>query len=140
MAAAAPDYQRIGAAFVAHYYNVFDTSRPSLAPLYRPSSLLTFEGEPFMGVEAIMTKLTSLPFAKVVHQVATSDYQPVMPDAVAPGMPTAPASVLVFVSGSLMVDDSPNPLKFSQVFHLAPDPANPTSFWVRNDMFRLNYA
>lgn len=34
MAAAAPDYQRIGAAFVAHYYNVFDTSRPSLAPLY----------------------------------------------------------------------------------------------------------
>lgn len=34
MAAAAPDYQRIGAAFVAHYYNVFDTSRPSLTPLY----------------------------------------------------------------------------------------------------------
>lgn len=34
MAAAAPDYQRIGAAFVAHYYNLFDTSRPALAPLY----------------------------------------------------------------------------------------------------------
>lgn len=93
-----------------------------------------------MGVEAIMTKLTSLPFAKVAHQVATSDFQPVMPDTVAPGVPAPPASVLVFVSGSLMVDDSPNPLKFSQVFHLAPDPANPTSFWVRNDMFRLNYA
>jgi len=93
-----------------------------------------------MGVDAILTKLTTLPFAKVAHQVTTSDFQPVMPDPVAPGMPAPPASVLVFVSGSLMVDDSPNPLKFSQVFHLSPDPANPMSYWVRNDMFRLNYA
>jgi len=34
MAAAAPDYQGIGTAFVSHYYNLFDTSRASLAPLY----------------------------------------------------------------------------------------------------------
>lgn len=34
MAAPPPDYQGVGAAFVAHYYNLFDTSRPSLAPLY----------------------------------------------------------------------------------------------------------
>ena len=31
------------------------------------------------------------------------------------------ASLIVSVTGLLVVDDSPNPLQFSQVFHLIPD-------------------
>ena len=45
--------------------------------------------------------------------------------------------IVVFVSGQLLVEGETHPLKFSQVFHLLP--AN-GSYFVLNDMFRLNYA
>ena len=38
--------------------NTFDTKRVELAALYRDNSLMTFENEQFMGMQAIMTKLT----------------------------------------------------------------------------------
>ncbi|KAJ6376986.1 hypothetical protein OIU76_026027 [Salix suchowensis] len=34
----------VGKAFVDHYYNLFDNDRSSLASLYQPTSMLTFEG------------------------------------------------------------------------------------------------
>lgn len=90
--------------------------------------MLTFEGAPIQGDKAIVEKLVNLPFQKVQHKVTTIDAQPSSPTL---------ASLLVSVTGLLLVDDSPNPLQFSQVFQLIPDGA---SYYVFNDIFRLNYA
>eukprot|EP00296_Roombia_truncata_P009202 JP447770.1.p2 GENE.JP447770.1~~JP447770.1.p2 ORF type:complete len:124 (+),score=35.42 JP447770.1:60-431(+) len=121
------DPNAVGTAFVNHYYNVFDTNRAGLQSLYQAQSMLTFEGQQLLGPEAIVGKLTSLPFQAVKHQVSTCDVQP------------APNGILVFVCGQLVVDEDPNPLKFSQVFQLLPLPDN-SGYWVFNDMFRLNYS
>jgi len=122
------DINAIATQFTGFYYSTFDSDRSGLASLYRNESMLTFEGTPLQGVTAIIEKLTSLPFSKVVHKVTTCDAQP--------SSPTDP-SILVSVSGQLIVDDSPNPLAFSQTFHLLPDGA---SYYVLNDIFRLNYG
>jgi hypothetical protein len=126
-----PQWEQVGEAFVQHYYNTFDSSRSNLGPLYRENSMLTFEGEKYLGVQQIVGKLTALPFQKVQHQIVTCDCQPTQ---------TQPSGILVFVNGNLLVDDSQNPLKFSQCFYLLPDSNNPASYWVHNDMFRLNYG
>merc|ERR1719152_1138854 len=45
--------------------------------------------------------------------------------------------IIVFVTGNLIVDGgAATPLKFAQVFHLAPTPQG--SWFIQNDMFRLN--
>lgn len=127
-----PQWELLAEAFVNHYYSVFDTDRTQLAALYREVSMLTFEGNACMGASAITEKLVSLPFQKVRHQVVTCDAQPVLPESL--------NGVLVFVNGDLTVDDSNQPIKFAQVFHLLPDQGNPGMFWVYNDLFRLNYG
>lgn len=82
-----------------------------------------------MGVDSIMNKLTDLPFQKVAHHVMTCDCQPTS------------VGILVSVSGTLVIDDSiETPVKFAQCFHLVPDSANAGSYWVHNDIFRLNYG
>ncbi|KAF9466277.1 nuclear transport factor 2 [Collybia nuda] len=90
--------------------------------------MLSWEGSPIQGNAAISEKLTTLPFSKVEHKVTTLDAQPSSQTV---------ASLLVSVTGLLVVDDSPNPLQFSQVFQLIPDGG---SYYVFNDIFRLNYA
>ncbi|KAJ6546975.1 nuclear transport factor 2 [Mycena capillaripes] len=114
--------------FVDFYYATFDSNRKNLEPLYRDASMLTFEGDPILGATAIVQKLASLPFQKVQHKVTTKDAQPSSENE---------ASLLVSVTGLLVVDDSPNPLQFSQIFHLKPEGG---SYYVFNDIFRLNYA
>lgn len=79
-------------------------------------------------MKPIIEKLTSLPFQKVLHKVTTRDAQPSSPSV---------ASLIVNVTGLLVIDDSPNPLQFSQVFHLIPEGG---SYYVFNDIFRLNYG
>ena len=96
--------QEVGAAFVGHYYKMFDTNRASIRSLYQDNSMLTFEGEKFQGVEAISQKLNGLQFQTVEHEIVTSDYQP-----------TNGGGILVFVCGHLKVDGSEHPMKFSQV-------------------------
>ena len=91
--------------------------------------MLTFEGQPFQGAQAIVQKLSELPFTKLKHTVKSSDFQP-----------TPGNGILVFVTGDLHVDDSPNPIKFAQVFHLLPTDASMANFFVYNDVFRLNYG
>lgn len=44
--------------------------------LYRPQSMLTFEGEQLQGADAITEKLKNLAFQKVQHKVETRDAQP----------------------------------------------------------------
>ena len=51
-------HAEIGKAFTTHYYQMFDTTRVNLQTLYKEDSLMTFENEQFMGMQAIMTKLT----------------------------------------------------------------------------------
>lgn len=83
-----------------------------------------------MGQAAIAAKYVGMPFTKVQHQVLTCDVQPVMA--------TQPQGILVFVNGNMLIDDNENPMKFSQVFHLMPDAAQPGNYYVSSDVFRLN--
>ncbi|KAI0027309.1 nuclear transport factor 2 [Vararia minispora EC-137] len=122
------DINTIAQQFTTFYYNTFDADRAQLASLYRPTSMLTFEGAQFQGAANIIEKLTTLPFAKVQHKITTLDAQPSSQTI---------ASLLVSVTGLLVVDDSPNPLQFSQVFQLIPEGG---SYYVFNDVFRLNYG
>jgi len=122
------DVATIGGQFVDFYYAQFDRDRSGLQPLYRDHSMLSWEGTPFQGVNNIIEKLVNLPFQKVQHKVLTRDVQPSNP---------AVPSLLVAVTGLLLVDDGTNPLQFSQTFQLIPEG---DSYFVLNDMFRLNYG
>ena len=110
---------------------VFDIDRTQLGSLYKDEvSMLNFEHNPgrpgqFKGTAQILEKLTNLPFRKVQHQVVTIDCQP-----------TPGGGVLVVVCGNLLVDDEQMPQKFSQVFQLLPSGTG--SFYIFNDIFRLN--
>lgn len=122
------DPDAVAKAFVEYYYTTFDTNRAGLASVYQESSILSFEGQKFQGAQNIAGKLTSLPFQECKHHINTVDCQP---SGAAGGM-------LVFVSGNLALPGEQHPLKFSQMFHLIPTPQG--SFYVQNDIFRLNYA
>lgn len=124
----AADPDSVAQAFVNHYYQTFDNNRPALGNLYQDSSMLSFEGAKTQGAQAIVAKLTGLPFQQCAHQISTIDCQLSGP---AGGM-------IVFVSGSLQLAGEQHTLKFSQMFHLMPTPQG--SFYVQNDIFRLNYA
>mmetsp|Transcript_11909 Transcript_11909/g.16143 ORF Transcript_11909/g.16143 Transcript_11909/m.16143 type:complete len:123 (+) Transcript_11909:40-408(+) len=116
----------VAKAFTTHYYQTFDTNRAGLVSLFQPMSMMTFEGEQFQGPEAIVQKLSNLPFQKCLHSANTIDAQPTN------------GGILVFVSGNIQVEGEERPLKFSEVFHLCPTPEG--SYFVFNDMFRLNYG
>ncbi|KAK7689039.1 hypothetical protein QCA50_007730 [Cerrena zonata] len=122
------DIQAIAKQFTDFYYTTFDTNRPGLQSLYREHSMLTWEGQPFLGAPNISEKISSLPFEKVQHKVTTLDAQPSSPTV---------SSMIVSVTGLLLVDDSENALQFSQIFQLIPDGG---SYYVYNDIFRLNYG
>jgi len=119
----------IAEAFVKHYYSCFDQDRATLSGLYRPESMLSFEGSKIQGQQNIVEKLKSLTFQRVAHRVVTLDCQP------SPGN-----GILVFVSGELVVDDGQQTMRFAQVFNLQPTPGAAGSFFVLNDLFRLNYG
>ena len=121
-----PQFAQVGQQFVDHYYKTFDSNRSQLGSLYGADSLLTFESEQFRGAQSIIQKLSSLPFQSVKHQIVTADFQPGPNNG-----------VMVLVTGTLLVDDGQNPLKYAQTFQLGPCP---TGYYVLNDMFRLNYG
>lgn len=121
------DPEQVATAFVSHYYSTFDSNRAGLGNLYQDSSMLTFEGQKTQGIQNIVSKLTSLPFQQCQHNVSTMDCQP-----------SGSGGVIVFVSGSLQLAGEQHALRFSQMFHLMPTPQG--SFYVLNDIFRLNYA
>ncbi|KAJ9133094.1 hypothetical protein NKR23_g10983 [Pleurostoma richardsiae] len=111
--------------FVDYYYQQFDADRKLLAPLYRDQSMLTYESSSVQGVNAIVEKLSNLPFQKVKHVVSTKDPMPGI----------AEGGVLILVTGALMVDDEERPMNFAQTFHLMKDPAG--SYFVSHDIFKL---
>ena len=122
------DPDALAKAFVEHYYSTFDTNRNNLANLYQEGSMLSFEGQKIQGSHNIVAKLTSLPFQQCQHSITTVDSQP----------SGVNAAMLVFVSGNLQLAGEQHSLKFSQMFHLIPTPQG--SYYVLNDIFRLNYA
>ena len=79
-------------AFTDHYYPTFDTNRAALSSLYSEQSALVFEGLKSQGTQAIMAKLTGLPFQRCQHKITSTDAHAV------PG-----GGVLVFVTGQLLV-------------------------------------
>ncbi|KAJ3325204.1 Nuclear transport factor 2 [Boothiomyces sp. JEL0866] len=104
--------EQVAKAFTEFYYSAFDRNRSELLPLYRPFSMLTFEGQRYSGDQKIVEKLVGLPFQKVQHQVVTVDAQPSNPQ---------PGPILVTVTGRLLVDEESNPQQFSQTFQLIPE-------------------
>merc|ERR1711907_335814 len=58
--------------FVAHYYQLFDSDRSQLTPLYTADSSLTFEGETVKGQQAIIQKMSALTFQKCTHDLQTA--------------------------------------------------------------------
>jgi len=66
--------------------------------------MLTFEGEQFLGQEAIYGKLSS--FGQVSHKVNTMDFQP-----------TVNNGIMAFCSGELSIEGG-NAMMFTEVFHL----------------------
>ncbi|KAF2085012.1 nuclear transport factor 2 [Saccharata proteae CBS 121410] len=121
------DAENVAKQFVAFYYQTFDADRRQLANLYRAPSTLTFESQATVGAEQIIQKLVDLPFQKVAHQVSTLDAQWAHDEG----------SILVLVTGVLLVDEEQRPMSYTQAFHLRPDGAG--SFYVFNDVFRLVY-
>lgn len=53
----ADNFQEVAKQFVQFYYQQFDTDREQLAPLYRDTSMLTYESESMSGVVPIINKL-----------------------------------------------------------------------------------
>ncbi|TVU34860.1 hypothetical protein EJB05_16714, partial [Eragrostis curvula] len=123
------DYETVARAFVEYYYHTFDASRAGLAGLYGATSMLSFEGQRFAGAEEIGRKLAQLPFEQCRHSVTTVDCQPSL---------SFPGSILIFVSGNLQLAGEEHQLRFSQMFQLVPTEQG--SFFVQNDIFRLNYG
>ncbi|MCD7467320.1 Nuclear transport factor 2B [Datura stramonium] len=120
--------EMVGRAFVDHYYHLFDNDRSSIGTLYQPGSMLSFEGQKLMGSEDISAKLNALPFGQCRHAISTIDSQP----------SSFVGGIIVFVSGSIQLLGEDHPLRFSQMFHLIPTVEG--SFFVQNDIFRLNYG
>ncbi|KAI5295928.1 Nuclear transport factor 2 [Ascosphaera acerosa] len=121
------DFNTVAQQFVQYYYKTFDENRAGLSGLYRNESMLTFETSSQQGTEAILEKLTSLPFSRVAHKVSTLDAQP-----------TQNGGILVLVTGALLVDAEERPMNYTQSFLLLPDGAG--SYFVYNDVFRLVYG
>jgi hypothetical protein len=93
------DFQSVGTQFVQHYYTTIDSNRANLATLYSQESMLSFEGEQYLGVEAIMGKLQSLP--SMQHAATSFDYQP-----------TVNNGIIAFVTGQLAIDGG-NPMNYT---------------------------
>ncbi|KAI3402783.1 NTF2 [Candida oxycetoniae] len=121
------DFNAVATEFCKFYYNQFDNDRSQLGNLYRSESMLTFETSQLQGARDIVEKLVSLPFQKVAHRISTLDAQPASPNG----------DILVMVTGELAIDEEQNAQRYSQVFHLIPEGS---SYYVFNDIFRLNYS
>lgn len=121
------DPAALAKAFVDHYYTTFDTNRSVLYSLYQDGSMLTFEGEQFQGPAAIQQKISQLPFQQCKHNIATVDSQL-----------SCCGGTVVVVNGSLQLGDQEHALRFGQMFLLKPTAGG--SFYVQNDIFRLNYG
>ena len=54
---ASVDINAVAGDFVRFYYQTFTSNRTGLGALYQAQSMLSFEGQPFQGPQAISEKL-----------------------------------------------------------------------------------
>jgi hypothetical protein len=94
------DPESVGKAFLQYYYQLFESNRPGLANLYQDASMLTFEGQKFQGPQAIVGKLSQLPFNQCKISADTMDFQP-----------SVSGGVMVFVTGKIIVSRHANQLQ-----------------------------
>lgn len=76
------DFQAVGQQFIAHYYAQLTQNRAGLATLYNANSMLTYEGEQFMGVQQIGEKMGALPNLTFDNASAAIDLQPSANDGI----------------------------------------------------------
>ena len=116
------DFQNVGENFVKHFYSTYNQPREQLMSLFSDQSMLSFEGEQFLGQEQIYGKLSS--FGQLTHKINSMDLQP-----------TVGEGIIAFVSGELSIEGG-QPMMFTEVFHLQK--GGPNGYYVHNDIFRLN--
>ena len=117
------DFASVGQQFVNHYYSSFK-DKAALAGLYTDQSLLTYEGEQFMGVEAIMGKLSGLPNIDFDATNAVTDFQPSVNEG-----------IFAMINCSMAIDGG-QPLRFTQTFLLQKGGAS--GYFIQNEVFRLS--
>ncbi|MCY1076307.1 nuclear transport factor 2 family protein [Archangium lansingense] len=105
-------------------------TRNNLASLYRPESMLTWEGAQQQGSAALLGALLKPELSNIKHKVASSDAQP-----------ASGGGVLVIVTGALVIDTAfDKPMLFVETFNLQPIPGQPGGFFINNELFRLIFA
>jgi hypothetical protein len=123
----ASNLETVGSQFLQFYYTQFQNDRKGLSSVFNDHSMLSFEGEQFMGAANIINKFLALGMQSIAHQVLSTDVQP----------SPVTGGIIIFVTGALQMDQDA-PMKFSQVFILNPTPSG--SFYVHNTIFRLNFG
>ena len=119
------DFNAVGNQFVTHYYTTLGTDKSQLGALYTEESMLTYEGEQFMGLEQIGGKINQLPNLTFDSAGAVIDLQPSVNDG-----------IVALVAGQLFIDgNQEQPLRFTQVFFLQK--GGSAGYYIKNEMFRL---
>ncbi|TFY78794.1 hypothetical protein EWM64_g5218 [Hericium alpestre] len=117
--------------FTRLYYTAYDspTRVDDVPNFYRPNSAMTWNGNPYGGVDAVRELMAKMPPTK--HEVQSYDCHPI------PG--SQPPSLLITVSGSVTHGGGPaanpastpaksvdgQPRVFTQTFILSPDSTTP---------------
>lgn len=115
--------------FLEQYFGAMRLNREgrqSLINFYSNASQMTYTGSHFKGLKDIAEKIESFGFETIQYQNMTSDVQegPI------------PGSMLVFVSGYLMMDGNNNEqFRFSQVFNIVPNGTG--GYYIHNDIFSI---
>ncbi|KAK8792412.1 hypothetical protein WA538_003793 [Blastocystis sp. DL] len=117
--------QELGRAFISFFYQCYDGDRTQLQTIYKDCSMLTCEGQEFLGMQAIMEKIAGLG-ASFRHNIQTMDVQP-----------TADNSILITCTGEIAIDEN-QPMLFTETFIIRDNGGN--SYYVHNDMFRFVLA
>ncbi|KAF5366928.1 hypothetical protein D9757_010846 [Collybiopsis confluens] len=133
--------------FTQLYYTTYDSASrlADLPNFYRPSSSLTWNGNPLQGADGVRQLIENMPPTK--HEMQSFDCHPI------PG--SSPPSLLVTVSGTV-IHGKPLPSGqrsktidgqarvFSQTFMLVPDsaaapslPGEPAKYYIGADALRF---
>lgn len=117
-------FNEVGLGFSGQYYQCFQSNRAGLQGVYRANSLMTWAGEQMQGVEAIMTRFSTLAFGNCQFKVEETDCHP-----------SVSGGVIMVVNGEVLLEGERHPLKFNDVFHLAQDET--AQWYVSNQIFRI---
>ncbi|KAJ5746074.1 Nuclear transport factor 2 Eukaryote [Penicillium odoratum] len=107
------DFMEIANDFVDHWFGSFDNTdlKPVLASLYRPESMLVWEGAQKLGSDDIMATLTKPEMSVVKTVVTTRD-----------ATPATAGGILITAIGSLAIDNAfDTPISFTSTFLLQPN-------------------